>query len=82
MKTLAAREAKNGFGHLLDMARLEPVTIERHGRPVAVMLSPERYAQLESLEEAEWWQQAEAGEATGYIGTAATATALKGFFDA
>lgn len=41
MKTMSAREAKNGFGLLLDTARAEPVTIEKHGRPVVVVLSTE-----------------------------------------
>ena len=73
MKTLAAREAKNGFGHLLDMARQEPVAIERHGRPVAVMLSAEEYARLEALENAFWISKAEAGAASGYLGRADSA---------
>ncbi|WP_424522213.1 type II toxin-antitoxin system Phd/YefM family antitoxin, partial [Rubrivirga sp.] len=39
MTALAATEAKNHFGRLLDRAQREPVTIEKQGRPVAVMLS-------------------------------------------
>jgi prevent-host-death family protein len=31
---------------LIDTARAEPVTIEKHGRPVAVMLSVEEYERL------------------------------------
>ncbi|MEW5424105.1 type II toxin-antitoxin system Phd/YefM family antitoxin [Amorphus sp. 3PC139-8] len=46
MKTMSAKEAKNGFGLLLDTARAEPVTIEKHGRPVAVVLSTEAYERL------------------------------------
>jgi len=46
MKTMSAREAKNGFGWLLDTARAEPVTIEKHGRPVVVVLSTEAYERL------------------------------------
>jgi len=46
MKIMSAREAKNGFGLLLDTARAEPVTIEKHGRPVAVVLSTETYERL------------------------------------
>ena len=41
--------AKARFGELLDQARREPVTIEKHGRPVAVMLSIEDYEELEAL---------------------------------
>lgn len=46
MKTMSAKEAKNGFGLLLDTARAEPVTIEKHGRPVVVVLSTEAYERL------------------------------------
>ncbi len=31
MKTMSAREAKNGFGLMIDTARAEPVLIEKHG---------------------------------------------------
>ena len=48
MKTMAAGKAKNGFGLLIDTARAEPVTIEKHGRPVAVVLSVEEYERLKS----------------------------------
>ncbi len=46
MKSMSAKEAKNGFGLLLDTARAEPVTIEKHGRPVVVVLSTEEYDRL------------------------------------
>lgn len=46
MKSMSAKEAKNGFGLLLDTARAEPVTIEKHGRPVVVVVSVEEYERL------------------------------------
>ncbi len=46
MKAMAAREAKNQFGRLMDAAQREPVTIEKHGRAVAVMMSVEEYKQI------------------------------------
>ncbi len=54
MKTIAAKEAKNGFGKMLDTVQREPVTIEKHGRAVAVILSLEEYQRLEALDDA-WW---------------------------
>ena len=52
METFAAREAKNAFGRLLDTAQREPVTIERNGRPVAVVLSKHDYDAIrQALEE-------------------------------
>jgi len=46
MKKITAKDAKNGFGKLIDTARAEPVTIEKHGRPVVVVLSIEEYERL------------------------------------
>ncbi len=46
MKALSAREAKYNFGRLIDTARTEPVVIEKHGRPVVVVLAVEEYEKL------------------------------------
>lgn len=46
MKSMSAKNAKNSFGLLLDTARAEPVTIEKHGRGVVVVLSIEEYQRL------------------------------------
>lgn len=46
MKTMSARDAKNAFGLLLDTARAEPVSIEKHGRPVVVVLSVEEFERM------------------------------------
>jgi prevent-host-death family protein len=46
MKTMSVREAKNGFGLMIDTARAEPVLIEKHGRGVAVVVSVEEYERL------------------------------------
>jgi prevent-host-death family protein len=46
MKTITAREAKNSFGELLDMAQREPVIVTKRGRPVSVMLSIEEMQEL------------------------------------
>lgn len=46
MKSMSAKDAKNGFGRLLDYARAEPVQVEKHGRAVVVVLSVEEFARL------------------------------------
>jgi prevent-host-death family protein len=46
MKSMSAKDAKNEFGLLLDTARAEPVTIEKHGRPVVVVLAVEEFTRL------------------------------------
>ena len=52
MQTLSAKEAKYGFGRLIDLARAEPVAVTKHGWPVVVMLSIEQYEGLKALESA------------------------------
>jgi len=46
MQSIAAREAKTHFGELIDKAQREPVSIEKYGRPVAVIMSSEEYKQI------------------------------------
>jgi antitoxin Phd len=46
MKTLTATEAKNRFGELMDMAQGEPVRVQRQGRDIAVVLSPDEFRRL------------------------------------
>lgn len=48
MKTISAKDAKNGFGRLIDTARAEPVTVEKHGRGVVVVMSVEEYERLKA----------------------------------
>ena len=43
MTTISASEAKTHFGALMIKAQKEPVTIEKQGRPVAVVISFEDY---------------------------------------
>ena len=49
MQNISANDAKSHFGQLLDTLRREPVAIEKHGRPVAVILSTEDYHELEQI---------------------------------
>lgn len=46
MQSMSAKDAKYGFGRLIDLARLEPVVVEKHGRPVAVVLAVEEFERL------------------------------------
>ncbi len=65
METISTTDARSGFERLLDAARHEPVTIERNGRPVAVLLSVQEYERLEALEDAAWAACAAAAEEAG-----------------
>lgn len=50
MKIMSAREAKNGFGLMIDTARAAPVLVEKHGRGVVVVLAVEEYERLKRLD--------------------------------
>ncbi len=70
MKSMTATKAKYGFGRLLDAAQREPVTIEKNGRAVAVMLCMEEFERLEAVEDAWWAARAAAAEKAGdWLGT-------------
>ena len=49
MARMSANDAKARFGQLLDAAQRAPVTIEKHGRAVAVVLSSEDYEELQAM---------------------------------
>jgi len=46
MVTMTSVEAQNGFGKLLDTVQREAVTITRHGRPTAFVVSPQDMEEL------------------------------------
>lgn len=51
MQTQSAKDAKYGFGRLIDLARAQPVAAAKHGRPVVVVLAVEEYERLKALDE-------------------------------
>jgi prevent-host-death family protein len=50
MKTFTAKDAKYGFGRLIDLARAEPVAVAKHGRPVIVVMAVEEFERLKALD--------------------------------
>lgn len=67
MKTVAAKAAKDRFGTLIDVAQQEPVTIKKHGREVAVVLSMAEYLRLSALEDEAWINKAKRAEKAGMM---------------
>ncbi len=49
MKSVTAKDAKNRFGQLIDDAQREPVTINKNGRPFAVVQSYADFQMAEQL---------------------------------
>jgi prevent-host-death family protein len=48
MSSITATDAKNRFGQVLEMARTEPVHVQKNGRDVAVVVSPEQFARMQA----------------------------------
>jgi prevent-host-death family protein len=44
---VTATNAKNRFGEVIETARTEPVHVQKNGRDVAVVISPEEYRRLQ-----------------------------------
>ncbi|KQQ20695.1 type II toxin-antitoxin system Phd/YefM family antitoxin [Rathayibacter caricis DSM 15933] len=54
MSTVSVSEARARFSEVLEQSRLEAVILARHGRPEAVVVSPEQYERMrDALEELE-----------------------------
>ncbi len=62
MKEIAARDAKNHFGQLLDSAQRAPVRVTKNGRAVGIMMSVEQYDRLRG---AAWQRLAETMDRLG-----------------
>ena len=57
MRTMSAKDAKNHFGELLMEAQRAPVTIEKNGKPVAVVYSFDEHHHIEAAK-LEWLKSA------------------------
>jgi antitoxin Phd len=79
---VSASEAKQKFGQIIDAARTGPVVIEKSGRASVVVISIERFRELQAMEDAYWVRQAEEGIASGFMGPEKTAQFLKEKMDA
>jgi prevent-host-death family protein len=83
MKTMTSVEAQNRFGQMIDMAQRETVSITRHGRPAAFVVSPQdmedlldsRRRRSEAVADLEAWRvRAEASTSAAQKAAAAALT--------
>ena len=51
METLNASDAKREFGELLMKAQREPVSINKNGKPIAVLVSAVEYQEIEMMKQ-------------------------------
>lgn len=66
MSIIPSKQAKNNFGELLETAQREPVTIQKNGRNVAVILSIQDYERLTRAEDQRWARRARKAEKLGF----------------
>ncbi|MBW2203642.1 MAG: type II toxin-antitoxin system Phd/YefM family antitoxin [Deltaproteobacteria bacterium] len=64
-----ATEVKNKFGKFSDIARNEPVIVEKTGRKTIVLIAFEEYERLTQIEDAYWAEKAARAEVDGYVGS-------------
>jgi antitoxin Phd len=79
---MVAKEAKNHFGQLLTAAMREPVTIDKNGKPVAVVLSTEEYKRLEQIEDDLLASKAKMAIKEGFLGEEESEKVLKDLLNA
>ena len=51
MERLNATTAKREFGDLLIKAQIEPISIIKNGKPIAVLISDKEFHEIEALKE-------------------------------
>jgi prevent-host-death family protein len=82
MVNVTSKEAKDRFGIVMDAARREPITVTKHKRPSVVIVSVERYAELEALEDKVWAAKALEAEKSGYLSEDESEAFIQGIMNA
>jgi len=77
MKTFTATAAQSQFGTLLDDAQVEPVAIEKHGKPSAVVMSAREYERLQEIEDLYWAARADDAARRGFLGVEESKTFIE-----
>ena len=62
---VTATETKNHFGKVLRQTAKGPVTIEKSGSPVAVLVSYDTFERYQALEDYYWGEMAKAARGKG-----------------
>lgn len=77
MKTVSATELKTKTGETLEAAQKEPVSIEKNGRAIAVLVPQADYERYTRLENDYWLARIEQAEKSGYVGAEGTSNFFK-----
>jgi len=82
MLIASSTEVKNHFGEFMDKAQKEPITVEKTGKPYAVLMSIDDFQRLQALEDAYWGRLGDEGIQSGFLGPAATMASIRQRLDA
>jgi prevent-host-death family protein len=77
MKIITATELKNKTAEAIELARSEPVSVEKNGRPSVVIISQADYDRMVKLENEYWLSRALQAEKSGFIGAKATSSFIQ-----
>jgi antitoxin Phd len=69
MKTVTATQCRTRFGKCIKTVLRQPLSIEKTGKAVAVLISRAEYDRLVTIENAYWLKRGQVAEATGYTGS-------------
>lgn len=64
---VSSKEAQNHFGELMSLVNKEPVIIQKHGKPSAVMMSHEAYEKFMMFEDLYWASKAKSASINGFL---------------
>lgn len=76
IKQIKCKRSQTRFGVLLDMAQRRPVTVEKNGRPIVVVLSIEDFSYYEKLEDEILALKARQAEQGGWLNPSESANFL------
>ena len=79
MKNISSTEARQDFSAVISSVKQEPITILKKGKEVAVILSTQRYNELERLEDLLYGKAAELAIKEGLVSTKESEELLNSF---
>ncbi len=65
MQHISSSEFKSQLGQYLAQVGVEPITVDKAGKSIAVVLSPTEYEHLQRMEDLYWIARADAVRNTG-----------------
>jgi PHD/YefM family antitoxin component YafN of YafNO toxin-antitoxin module len=66
MKVLSSTEVRQNFSTVLSDIKVEPISISKHDKEIAVIMSTERYSELTRLEDMLYGKAAELAIKKGF----------------